>query len=429
MTDRTTTRIEHQSALLRERYSEYRHPSGLTVLVFPKKLTTAYACLSVHYGSVNDRFARDAAPNPSGIAHFLEHKLFENEDGSDTCAAFAAMGAEANAYTTYNRTVYLFSTTEDYKAPLDELLRFVTHPHFTEASVKKEQGIITEEIREYNDNPWDRAYQELLSAIFRSDPVREPICGTPESIRKITPELLYRAHAHFYRPDNMVLVVCGDVEDEAILAAVDKAFPYAAPSPAQLHFTPPAEQGGVARTYTKMRMQVAKPLFCIGVRDAHLPSSPEKRLRRDLAMSLLCEILFSRSGSFYNELFEENIISPSFSSGYSSVDGAAFVCLSGEADRPKTVEERLWRYLDEVKQTGLDMDMTKRCRRVMYADELRAYDSTEEIAGRLVSFARDGVCGFSCPTLLQEITRDELEQLLHEVFKRENTAYSVIEPL
>ncbi len=429
MTDPRLMRIDRHSALLRERYTEYRHPSGLTVLVFPKHLTTTYACLSVHYGSVNDRFAKDGVQNPAGIAHFLEHKLFENEDGSDTCAAFAAMGAEANAYTTYNRTVYLFSTAEDYAAPLDELLRFVTHPHFTQASVEKERGIITEEIREYNDNPWDRCYQELLCALFRTAPVREQICGTPESIRRITPELLYRAHANFYRPDNMVLVVCGDVEDEQILAAVDKAFPNVAPSPAQLHFFPETEPHGVAKTRTVTRMQVSKPVFCIGIRDADVPRSPEERLRRDLSMNLLCETLFSRSGSFYNGLFEENIISPSFSSGYSSVDNAAFVCLSGEAEQPQIVEERLWNYLDEVKKKGIDSETLERCRRVMYADELRAYDSTEEIAGRLVAFARDGVQGFSCPEVLQSITKEEQEQLLHEVFRPQNTAYSVIEPL
>ncbi len=422
---------ETVSPLLHERYLRTVHKSGLQICIFPKKLTCAVACLAVRYGSNDICFYTESSNTPirtpAGVAHFLEHKLFENEDGSDTGEVFASLGADANAYTTYNRTVYLFNTTEHFDEALEELVRFVTHPHFTDATVKKEQGIITEEIREYNDSPWERCFQNLLTALYRKHPVREQICGTVGSIRKITPSLLYDCYNTFYRPENMVLVVCGDVDADAVLKIVDRTLP-AAISQKAVRRAEIAEPPEPQADRHDECMPVAKPLFCIGIKDTTLPADPELRLRRELSLNLLCEILFSRSDRFYNTLFEEGILTASYSYGYSCGEGFAFVCISGEADDPDLVLSRMWSYLDELRKNGIDEEALERCRRTMYADELRAYDSTDEIAGRLLSFALDGTELFSCPTLLQSISREELQALLEEVFVRERTSISRILP-
>lgn len=424
-------KTEFSSALLEERYVCMEHPSGLSVYVFPKKLTTTYALFSTRYGSMDNCFRQGEGEKetvPDGIAHFLEHKLFENEDGSDAFGRFSALGADANAYTSYQRTAYLFSCTEHFEESLAELLRFVTHPHFTEESVERERGIISEEIRMYEDSPWDRALRQLLCGLYHKHPVRKNICGSLSSIKRITPALLYRCHKVFYDLSNMALVVCGDVDPDAVYALVDGLLePTPASEPVERIL--PKEPPTVAKQEVTCRMQVAKPLFYIGIKDPVLPETPEQRLRRDAAMTLLDEVLFSRAGELYNALFEEGLITPAFFGGYSCADSFAYHCISGESDDPHEVLKRIKDYIARVREKGIDPEVLERCRRVLYADELRAFDSTEEIANRLLAFVFDDAEIFSYPTLLQEITRDEVETLLRESFREEFYTLSTVYPL
>ena len=422
--------IEFSSPLLREQYTLIKHESGLSVYVFPKKLTTTYALFATKYGSIDSAFSvnGEEITVPDGIAHFLEHKLFENEDGSDSFSRFSALGADANAYTSYQKTAYLFSCTGRFEEALEELLTFVTNPHFTDASVKKEQGIIAEEIRMYEDSPWDRCQRMLLCALYHNHPVRKNICGSIKSIGEITPRLLYKCHGAFYHPSNMVLVVCGDVTEEQVMGVVDRILPREE-APQVLERLLPEEPVGVAKQRVECRMQVSKPLFYIGVKDPKIPADPKERLWRDAAMTLLDEILFSRSGELYNALFEEGVITPSFFSGYSLTDSFAYHCISGEADDPEEVLRRVKAYIAEVTENGIDREVFERCRRVLYSDELRAYDSTEEIANRLVSFVFDDAEMFSYPLLLQSISAEELEALLRESFSEDRFALAVVYPL
>ena len=421
---------EFESALLGERYQKVEHASGLTLLFFPKKLTTAYAVLATHYGSINNAFRTESGEVltvPDGIAHFLEHKLFENEDGSDSFERFAALGADANAYTSYERTAYLFSCTENFDACLEELLHFVTHPHFTKASVRKEQGIITQEIREYEDNPWERCFQNLLEAMYSAHPIRNNICGSAESIASITPQLLETCYRAFYRLSNMVLAVSGDLALEDVVSVLDRLLPPRAEEEA-IERVFPAEPPRAVHAYTEARMPVSKPIFSIGIKDTAVPADPTARFRRDVTLALLDDVLFSRAGEFYSSLFEEGVITPNFAGGYSCAEGFGFHCISGESDTPELVLERLKEHLRRVCEQGIPEADFERCRRVMYADELRAYDSTEEIASRLVSYVFDGVELFSYLPLLQEIRREEAEALLREAFREDCFTLSVIRP-
>ena len=426
------TRNEFASPLLGEQYTQIVHTSGLPIYVFPKHMSTTFAYFAVQYGSQDAAFypadGTRKVTVPNGVAHFLEHKLFENEDGSDAFARFAELGADANAYTSYDRTAYLFSCTEHVPEALEELLRFVTAPHFTEASVKKERGIIAEEIRMYDDNPWERGFQNLLQALYHKHPVRISICGSQASIQKITPKTLYECYRAFYTPEHMVLVVCGNVTVEEVLRAVDTALPADFVSRGTVRRVRPEEPHTVVKAYVEATMPVSKPIFHIGIKDNGTPDTAEARLRRDLSMTMLDEMLFSRSGRFYNDLFERGILTASYSSGYSSGDDFAFHSLAGEAEDPAAVLEELLRFLEELKQTGLSDEEFERCRRVLYADEIRAYDSTEEIAGRLLSFAMDGVELFACPAIIQSITKAEIEALLAEQFEPDHFSLSVILP-
>ncbi len=424
-------KTECSSTLLGERYLRYDHKSGLPIYVFPKKMTTSYALFSTRYGSIHNRYQTEDGTEviqPAGMAHFLEHKLFENEDGSDAFAAFSDLGADANAYTSYLHTAYLFSCTDRFEEALGELIRFVTHPHFTDASVQKEQGIIAEEIRMYEDLPGEKCHRNLLSALYHIHPVQENICGSEASIAQITPELLYRACRLFYQPHNMALVLCGDFDADQVAYAAARELDRWIPSGERARLLPVDEPDDIRTDYITCRAQVAKPMFSIGIKDPVILSDPKARLRRDAALELLDEVLFSRSGVFYNTLFEEGLITPGFYAGYSCTDSFAYHCISGESDHPLQVKERLLSYLEQVQREGIDPAVLERCRRVLYADEIRAYDSTEEIANRLLSFVFDDADIFSYPALIQEITKEELDALLRTCYQPKYLALSVVYP-
>ena len=425
------TRTEFQSDRLRERYVRIDHESGLKIYIFPKALSTTYAIFSTKYGSVDRKFRMaggDWIEVPDGVAHFLEHKLFENEDGSDSFARFSELGVDANAYTTCNRTSYLFSCTDHFEEALEELLTFVTHPHFTKASVKKEQGIIAEEIRMYDDNPWERCFQNLMEGLYERNPIRVNICGTEKTISKITPKILNDCYRAFYQLSNMALIVCGEIEEETVLRVADRVLPKQGKMiPVERWIE--SEDATAYRSRVSARMQVAKPIFSIGIKDGNVPTDPRERIRRDAAMSLLEEILFSRSGRFYNTLFEEGLITPSYSYGYSIAEGFAFHALTGECDDPEEIERRFLAFLEEAKREGVSREDFERCRRALYADVIRNYDSTEDIATELLTFVFDGGELFDYPSVIESLTWEEINTLLLELPDRSAFCLSAVYPM
>ena len=420
------------SKRLQESYTLCQHPSGLDIYIFPKQMTTTYAMLATRFGSVDRDFRLTDDPDgknvhvPAGVAHFLEHKMFANEDGVDSFERFSAYGADANAYTAYNKTVYLFGCTENFTDSLTELLRFVTHPYFTEESVKKEQGIIAQEIKMYDDDPYERCFTELLRSLYHVHPVRENICGTVRSIRKITPQVLMDCYRVFYNLSNMALVICGNVDVDEILTVADRELPHT--PPVQIIRSMPAEPETVYRASFEMSMPVAKPIFNIGFKDVGHHLSPIERQKREAAMSILNEMLFSRSGELFNSLFESGKISPGFSYGYSMSDTFSFNSLAGEADDPEVVLCAVLDYIEEKQKTGLDPKTFSRCKRVMCAEYIKDFDSTEEIANDLLGYVFDDGEMFTYGELLQQVTQEDTDRLLREVFGRDRVCMAVITP-
>ncbi len=427
--------IRHHSSLLREEYREYHHSSGLTIFVFPKKLSSTYALFGTKYGSVHNRFRffpyEKWITVPDGIAHFLEHKLFTNEDGSDSFERFSNYGADANAYTSEGKTCYLFSCTDHFEESLEELLQFVTHPYFTPESVRSEIGIISEEIRMYDDNPSDRCFYGMLEGMYEHHSIRRNICGSSASISKITPELLYTCYGAFYRLDNMALVVCGDVRDHQILEIANKVLPSVPcsdPCPL-LEDENSKESPHAFMPYREQRMQVSKPLFNIGFKDTDIPKNGEERQRKDAAMSILNEMLFSRAGVLYNQMVEEELISPALSYGYTISDSAAYNSLAGESDTPKVVLERVLDYLTKVAKEGLSYEDFLRGKRVMYAEFVKAFDSTDSIANNLFAFFCEDSDLLAYANHLEAVTYEEICELFPLVFRKEAVTLSVVLPL
>ncbi len=432
MNNYSTTVFE--STLLCERYEKIDHPSGLSIYVFPKKMSATYALMGTKYGSINNSFVpfgkHDMLTVPDGIAHFLEHKLFANEDGSDSFERFSALGADANAYTAFDKTVYLFSCTSNFRESLEELVTFVTHPFFTDESVQKEIGIIAEEIKMYEDNPANRCFYGMLEGMYKHHSIKRNICGNERSIKSITPSLLYECYNSFYRLDNMALVVCGDVTTEDVLGVVDPLLPTSREGEPALCPNENDNEPRLAQArLVEQRMQVSKPLFDIGFKDTDIPTEPRKRLKKSLVMSILNDLLFSESGKLYTSLLDRQLISPSLSSSYTVSQSFAFNDISGEADDPALVLDEILKFIDSTKALGLDESDFLRTKKVLYADWIMSFDSVEDIANELFNFVCDGLELFDYVSVLDEISFRDVCEALTEAFDTDAMTLSIIYPL
>lgn len=420
--------------ILKEHYDTVTHKSGLTVAVFPKRAASGCAMLSVRFGAQDVCFSLPSTPGeyrtPRGVAHFLEHKLFMNEDGHDVNEKFSDIGAESNAWTDHEKTVYLFETGENFLEALALLLDFVTHPYFTEESIRRECGIIDEEIRTGMDDPWELLYEKSMRAMYAVHPVRYRICGSSSSIARITPQCLYDCYYAFYRPENMALAVCGDVTLEQVLAVCDRMLK-------GWKERCDRYENGVHRQYRERPevvhrrvtgyAPVAKPLFQIGFKDTDIPHDPKERLRRETAMNLVSEIAFSRAGNFYSGLFEGGIITPSYSYGYSMTPQVAYHAVTGESDQPERVLEAYFQALERLDREEISKEDLERCRRVLYAGFLLDLDFPEDIAELLVEAQNDGYALFETLQAIHTIDRDEIAGLLHRMCDTSATALTVIQ--
>lgn len=432
----------HTCDRLEESYSETRLPGGLRILVCPKDSHTYHASVTVGYGSM-DRFVGRTLP--MGTAHFLEHKMFERDPalfgGSDSYDDdFAACGAESNAYTSYDRTVYYFSCTDCFPKALEILLSMVSDLYVTSSSVARERDIIAEEIRMNADDPWERCCAEARKALFGRHPIREEICGSEASLRHITPTVLREAFDYFYRPENMVLTVCGRVTPEEVATLAEGVMGAYVPKSIR-----PVDQPALTRIRTipaaftphvTLRKQTAKPLFCIGIKDPAVPADEKEVWLRDLTMSILCEMLFSRSGDFYSELFESGLVSPGMS--YGSLVGASpllparmaygYYDLSGESDCPEAVFDAFLSFIRRVRAEGLSSEDFARAKRILYADFAACFDTTEDIASLLGSYAADGLCAYDFFEAVASITEADVTALFDRTFLDSQYTLSVLLP-
>ncbi len=435
--------LRHDCDRLEESYVETRLPCGLRVLICPKDRATYHAALSVGYGSM-DRFG-GGHTLPMGTAHFLEHVMFRRDprrfSGSDSYDDdFAALGAESNAYTAHDRTVYYVSCTDRFPHALKALLGLVSELYVTRETVAREREIIAEEIRMNADDPWERCCAAARASLFGRHPVREEICGSESSIRRITPTILQEAFHRFYRPDNMVLTVCGRVTAEEILAAVlDATQTWSRGAGETVPVATPRVkvEPGAFVSRTMVRRPVSKPLFCIGIKYPSPPAGPSVLWRRDLTMSVLCETLFSHAGDFYSSLFENGTVSPGTSYGF--LVGASprlpdslaygYFDLSGECDSPEEVMDAFSGFVQSVRENGLCREDFERAKRVLYAEFIANFDTTEDVASLLSSYAADGLCAYDFFDALDGITLADAETLFDKAFRESQYTLSVVLPL
>lgn len=347
-------------------YYAATHETGLRIFVYPKEgYASTYAIFGTAYGSVDTTFRRSDEEElhtvPEGIAHFLEHKLFESEDG-DAFSRYAKTGANANAYTSFDKTCYLFSCTENFSDSLEILLDFVQSPYFTAQTVQKEQGIIGQEIRMYDDDPEWRVMFNLLGALYHNNPVKIDIAGTVDSISKITDKLLYQCYRTFYSLNNMVLCVVGKVEPQEVFDLADRMLKPGEDFKVIKSF--PMEPRPVVKDYVEQRFPISVPMFQLGFKE-EAPAG--RRSAKELAdTQILLEILASEASPLYRRLLDAGLINSTFSYEYFELPGCASVLFGGESSDPKKVAEEINKEIASLRENGIAQDDFERARRAVY---------------------------------------------------------------
>lgn len=405
-------------------YYKIDHPSGLTVYVYPKEgYNSAYAIIGTKYGSVNTCFSLDGGEKitvPDGIAHYLEHKLFESEDG-DAFARYAKTGASANAYTSFEKTCYLFSCTDKFDESFEILLDFVQSPYFTAETVAKEQGIIGQEIKMYDDSPDWRVMFNMLENMYHHHPVKIDIAGTVESIAEITAEKLYQCYNTFYNLNNMALCVAGNVTVEQVLKTCDRML-----KPCEKHTIEnffEDEPYEIVEPYVEQNFPVSVPLFNLGFKErAQKPLNETKLAYTDI----LLELLASSTSELYQKLMDDELINTSFTFELFEGPGYCSVIFGGESRAPKQAAEQIKQYIAEVKKNGLDKAEFESARKSVYGDVISSLNSVGSIANTVTSYHFNGNELFTYIDAVANATFEDVQNRLSEMLDVNNCTLSVV---
>ncbi len=408
---------------------KYQHKSGLNCIVVPKKgYYKKHATFSTHYGSVDNKFIipgeTEPTKVPDGIAHFLEHKLFEQKDGS-VMDKFAALGSRPNAFTSFNQTVYLFSCTDLFTENFDLLLNFVQNPYITEESVEREKGIIGQEINMYRDDPGWRVTFNLLDAFYKKHPVKKDIAGSIESISKITRETLYKCYETFYHPSNMVITVVGDVDHEKVFEQVENNIA-AKENHGEIKRIFPEEGEGLHKDYVEQNMAVPTPLFYMGFKDINFKLKGLEIIRYELAVKLLISMLIGRSSELFGELYDKGLINSSFESDFSIEDSYAYSMLGGESINPEAVKDSFTKEISRLKKEGLSHETFERLLKASKGRFLRQMNSVESISRSFINLYFKGVTMFDYLDVYDTMNFDYVKEVFEKHFDSDRLALSVV---
>lgn len=408
-----------------ESYVKAVLPNGLKIYLLEKpQYTSAYAIFGTKYGSIDTCFSVDGKKIcvPEGIAHFLEHKLFESEDG-DAFTRYAETGGYANAFTSFDRTCYLFSCSDRFYDNLAILLDFVQSPYFTQETVSKEQGIIGQEIRMYDDSPAWRVMFNMLSCMYKNHPVKIDIAGTVDSIAQIDADLLYKCYNTFYHPSNMFICIAGNIDIDKTLKHIKDSIKESSPIEIERgEFDEPYE---ITESYTEQALEVAQPMFCFGYKEKI--GAEERTVKEKIRTALLLEVIAGDSSPLYERLIKQGLINDEFSFEYFTGNGYAAVIFDGESSDPKAVAEEIKKEITAIKEKGIDKKLFSVVKRGLYGDAVRRFNNVEGIAMQLVDCAMNDSGLFDEIKYLKSATAENVYNRLL-LLDNDNTVLSVINP-
>lgn len=418
---------EVRNELLNERFYDIDHPSGLKILVMPKEnYSSSYAIFATKYGSIDTMIQMSDGTFkeiPEGTAHFLEHKLFESED-LDAFERFSKTGASANAYTSFERTGYLFSCSANFKKNLEILLDFVQNPYFTQATVEKEQGIIGQEIDMYKDAPdWEVMFN-CLRTMYHNLPIRIDIAGTHESIAQITAETLYRCYDDFYNLHNMVLAVAGNVSVDEVVEVADKVLKPVEGRMAQRKLID--EPHEVIDSYVEEKLSVATPQFMFGFKENW--DTPERTTKEEITMEILLDMISGQSSELYKRLFDGKLINNSFGYEYFTGFGYSCVLFAGESSNPKRVAQEIVAEIKKFRETGFEKSAFDRTKKKLYGRMIMGMNDVDGIANNMVVSYFAGEDVFADFEIYKTVTLDDVNELFAKALDEKYSVLSVINP-
>jgi predicted Zn-dependent peptidase len=420
-----------------EVYTEHLD-NGLNVIIIPKKgFIKKYAIYSTHFGSINDKFIipgeKEVTEVPDGVAHFLEHKLFEQQDGINALDKMSRLGASANAYTTFNHTSYLFECTDKFDECFDLLLDFVQNPYLTNENVEKEKGIIGQEIQMYNDDPDWQLFFGLINCLYKDHAIKKDIAGTVESISRITPDILYKCYNTFYHPSNMAICVVGDVDENEIIYKVKNSVKHV------------PEKDEIERLYgnafdmnperiARKKMNVSIPMFTIGFKDNIIKDTiksgfndNKELIRRQIAIEILLEMLVGESSNLYERLYTEGLVTREFETDYICEENYAFSSINSESKKPDKVIERIKEEIEFYKNNGIEEEMFNRIKKKLYGQNIEVFNSIPKIGTMFISAYFKGINPLDFIEINKNIEKEYINEVLHNHFNVENMGVSIIE--
>ncbi len=425
---------------LNEKMHVYKLENGLDVIIIPIKNTNRkYAMYSTHFGSINYKFKtkedNDIIIVPDGVAHFLEHKLFEQEDGENALDKLTKMGANPNAYTSFNHTSYLFDCTENFNDVFKALIHFVQNPYLTKENVEKEKGIIGQEIGMYDDDPEWQLFFGFVNCLYGSHAITKDIAGTVETIADITPEILYKCYNNFYKPSNMVICVVGDVDvDETLNIIKENVKEDKEKSKIERFYGEEKEE--IYKKENIKKMDVNMPLFMFGFKDnfnkERLESGYEKDNREivkyDVALQIALELITGKSTKLFEDLYSEGLVTREFGLGFTYEEDYAYTSFDNESSNYKEVIKRVSERIKELKENGLDEEDFERAKKMLYGNFVKGFNDVSRIATMIISDYFKGINSFDYVESYKQIDKAYVEEVIRKHFDFDKMALSVIEP-
>lgn len=400
--------------------------NGLTVLVCEMtQFSSVHAVFATNFGSIDREYEENGTTHvlPAGIAHFLEHKMFENEDG-DAFELYAKTGASANAYTGFDRTSYIFTASENIDESLDILLSFVTKPHFTQQTVKKEQGIIGQEINMYLDNPGWRILFAMFECLYQKHYIKDDIAGSIESIAQITPELLYKCCNDFYCPQNMVLSVAGNITKQQVLEACKRANIKKVNTDVRKAFQ--NEPEGIKQKSMELEMDVAKPLLCLGFKE----TAPKAHcIKTDIISNMLTSLIAGSTTPLFRKLYDEGLITSDFDGDSISAEGMLNINFSAETTQPELVSSLILNEIEKLRKSGVDEELFNLCKNSMYGSLIQDLESVEDMASGMASTFFKGHTLYDEIEALANVTKQDVDSALQYMCLEKNSVQVIIRPV
>ena len=414
---------------LKEKLYVEKLENGLTIMILPRKTTQKkYAMWGVNFGSIDNHFINPDNNKeikiPDGVAHFLEHKMFEQENGINSLDALSSLGVDANAYTTNDYTTYLFECTDNFYEALDELMDYVQHPYYTDENVEKEKGIIGQEINMYDDYPTWKVYMNAMECLYHNNPVKLDIAGTIESITPITKETLYDCYNTFYTPSNMLMVITGDFEPEKLIQEIKNRI-VKNENKGEIKRIYPKEPEEINKEKIEAVMDVNNPIFVIAIKDKTLENETEQ-VKKHIAIEILLNIIAGKSSKLYKELYEKGIVMSPLDLDYEFSKQYAHIVISGQSNEPERVMKELKKEIEKLKKEGLEKQQFERIKKKIYGDYITEYNDISGVARMLMADYFKGINSFEYIENHKQVTKEYAEKILREIFDENKMVISIV---